>query len=922
MPPGSKAKPKANSRVALPTGTVTFLFSDIEGSTQRWESNRAAMDAAVKRHDALMRSALEQHNGFVFKTVGDAFCVAFARVSDAMAAAIEAQRASSAEDFSAVGGLRVRMAVHTGEASERNGDYFGPALNRVARLVSIGHGGQVLLSSATRELVHADLAAGSILIDLGLHRLKDLAEPERVWQLTASGLQVEFPGLQSLAAFPNNLPVQLTSLRGRERDIKETKSLLGEHRLLTLVGSGGVGKTRLALQTGADLLELYPDGVWLADLAPVSDPELVASLVAKVLEIGQPEGRAVSELIPSWARRKRLLLILDNCEHVVNAVANLAESILRAAPEVHVLSTSRQALGIAGEFVYRLPSLELPDQSSEAPAETAMQYGGIALFVDRAVASDMRFRLTDDNVSLVAAICRRLDGIPFAIELAAARVKVLSLANLAQRLDERFKILVGSHTALPRQKTLTSLIDWSYDLLSPEEQKLLERVSVFAGGFDLYAAAHVCSGDPLDEGDIFELLTSLVDKSLVAAETSVGNERFELLESTRAYALEKLGVLRERFARRHAEYFLDRAKDADEAFSTSTRSAYLAGTEPNIDNFRAVLDWSLAKGNDIVLGASLVGRLSWLWYLGGFHAEARWWLTQAQRVISEAADPAVAARLWATVALLTSGKRSFEAGERARQLYANVGDRRRLAWAYWSNAYALKQMGRLDEAASSIAHALHAMGEEGDLQGVAVCLTLQAGILWPLGDPTRARDVYAQAITAFEVLGDDQGVAIPLGNLAELEFVQGDAQLALRYATEALKVAQSAKNPLNLAIVQNDISAYRIALGDLDGARESSRFAMRAAQAAQRPIQIAVAAMHLALSTAHPGDAPRQARLLGYMNATYKQYGVKVEAAERLSYQKLASMLHQRLSEGEITKLMNEGAAWSEDQAVEEALKG
>ena len=284
---------------ARPTGTVTFLFTDIEGSTQRWESHREAMDDAVKRHDALLRDAIDRHNGYVFKAIGDAFCVAFARVSDAVTTAFEAQRALSAEDFSAVGGLSIRIGLHAGEASERNGDYFGPAVNRVARLMSIGHGGQILLSGVTRDLAHSDLPAGTSLLDLGSHRLKDLTEPEQVWQLTIEGLPVEFPPLKSLDTIPNNLPIQRTSFRGREHDLEEVKSLSSQHKLLTLFGSGGVGKTRLALQVGAEVLDHNPDGVWLADFSPITDPELVSSVIAKEIGMPQVEGRRIDDSIPS-----------------------------------------------------------------------------------------------------------------------------------------------------------------------------------------------------------------------------------------------------------------------------------------------------------------------------------------------------------------------------------------------------------------------------------------------------------------------------------------------------------------------------------------------------------------------------------------------------------------------------------------------
>jgi len=512
MLPNRAAKPKRKSPVALPTGTVTFLFTDIEGSTQRWEHDRDAMRVAVAQHDALMRKAIESHRGYVFKTVGDAFCAVFSRADDALAAALAAQHALDAEDFANIKRLRVRMGLHAGEADVRDGDYFGPAVNRVARLMSIGHGGQVLISGAVEHALHDALPSGATLVDLGLRRLKDLTQPEQVWQLVMTGLPHEFPPLNSLDARANNLPVQLTNLLGRERDLEEVKSLIGSHRLLTLSGAGGIGKTRLAVQAGADLIDRYPDGVWFADLAPISDPQLVASVVAKVVGIAQTEQRRVDEAIPQWLKRKQLLLILDNCEHVIQAAAELAAAVLGAAPLVRIVATSRQALGIGGEVVYRLPSLALPETLTGLSAETASAYGAIALFVDRATASDTRFVLSDDNAAIVAEICRRLDGIPLAIELAAARVRVLSISNLAQRLNERFKILTeGSRTALPRQKTLGALIEWSYGLLNPQEQTLFNRIGIFAGGFSLDAATAVCAGESLDESDILNLLSSLTE---------------------------------------------------------------------------------------------------------------------------------------------------------------------------------------------------------------------------------------------------------------------------------------------------------------------------------------------------------------------------------------------------------------------------
>lgn len=658
MPESTRAKDRRHKHsVSLPTGTVTFLFSDIQGSTERWEAHRDAMKAAVTRHEKVVRAAISLHDGYIFKTVGDAFCSAFATAPKALAAALDAQRGLNAEDFSAVHGLRVRMGLHTGYAEERDADYFGPAVNRVARLTSIGHGGQVLLSSATHELVQNEASQDTSFTDLGLHRLKDLAQPEHVWQVTVKGLPFDFPPLKSLDTLPNNLPVQVTSFRGREQDLEDLKAHLAEHRLVTLLGAGGVGKTRLATQLGAEVLDRFSDGVWIADLAPITDSDLVPNVVAKALGASQAQGRLADASMTQSLKGKQLLIILDNCEHVLEAAAALADAIHRTCPNVRILTTSRQTLGVSGEKVLRLASLAVPDKTANLDATATLRFGAVALFADRASLVDQSFRLGDDNAQIVAGICRRLDGIPLAIELAAARAKVLSLSNLARRLDERFKILTGgSRTALPRQKTLTALIDWSYDLLSPDERVLFNRVAVFAGSFTLDAAAFTCGGDGIDESDVLELICSLADKSLVVVDTSGKQERYRVLETTRQYALEKLAASgeRERVACRHANFFRGVAQMAEKSFGAMPLSGWLAILEPELENFRATLEWTLGKGQLAALGGAVASALEMFWWHGGLEAEGIRWIRAALRQIDESENADVVVRLRRALALLTS----------------------------------------------------------------------------------------------------------------------------------------------------------------------------------------------------------------------------------------------------------------------------
>jgi predicted ATPase/class 3 adenylate cyclase len=633
------------------------LFSDIEGSTERWERHPDAMRAAVARHEELMRRAISGHGGYIFKTVGDAFCSAFATAPSALSAAVEAQRALCAEDFTSVEGLRVRMGLHTGDADERDADYYGPAVNRVHRLMSIGNGAQVLLSSVTRALVRNEEPRGTLFTDLGSHRLRDLAEPEHVWQVNINDMPCDFPPLKSLDTLPNNLPVQVTSFRGREQELEDVKLHILAHRLVTLVGAGGIGKTRLAAQLGAEILDRFPDGVWIADLAPITDSDLVSSVVAKALAVSQAHVRLLDESMTQSLKPKSLLLVLDNCEHVLETVASLADKIHRHCPNVRILATSRQALGVSGEKVIRLASLAVPDNVTNLDSTAALRFGAVALFADRASLVDQSFRLSDENASVVSDICRRLDGIPLAIELAAARVKAMSIPSLAQRLHRCFKILTGgSRTAVPRQKTLSALFDWSYELLSPEERMLFGRLAVFAGSFTLDAAACVCSGDGVERENILDLVASLVDKSLLVVDTNRYEERYRVLETTRQYASEKLTASGEhgRLASSHAVYYLGIAEKAQSSFGATPMGEWLASLDLDLENFRATMDWALVRGQDVAVGGSVAAALEMFWWHGGVEAEGLRWIESALRKLDDSQHADVAVRLRQAIAILTS----------------------------------------------------------------------------------------------------------------------------------------------------------------------------------------------------------------------------------------------------------------------------
>ena len=552
----------------LPTGTVTFLFTDIEGSTRLLQHLGDKYAGVLGEHRRILRTAVEENGGREVDTQGDAFFVAFSRAKDALLAAVTAQRAMAAHRWPEDIALRVRMALHTGEPVSAGTGYVGMDVHRGARICAAGHGGQILLSQTTRDLIAGDLSDGVTLRDMGEHRLKDLSEAERVFQVVAPDLPTEFPSLKSLSNLSHNLPVQLTSFIGREYEVAEVGRLLATTRLLTLMGMGGVGKTRLAVQVAAEVVEQYKDGVRLVELAALADPALVPQMLASVLGLPERPGHPPRETLVQYMSGKTLLLVLDNCEHVLSACVDLADALLKRCPALRILATSREGLGIAGELTYPVPPLCVLDTGGPLPPDIVMGCEAVRLFVERAAFSKPGFRVTKDNAAAVAQIVSRLDGIPLAIELAAARVKVLDVEQIVRRLDDRFSLLTGGgRTAVPRQKTLRGAMDWSYDLLGEEERTVLRRLSTFAGGCTLEAAEAVCSGDGVETTEILDLLTQLVDKSLVIVETKNGEARYRLLETVRQYGRDKLREAGEEAGTttRHREWLLTLASGAEEA---------------------------------------------------------------------------------------------------------------------------------------------------------------------------------------------------------------------------------------------------------------------------------------------------------------------------------------------------------------------
>lgn len=753
----------------LPSGTITFLFSDIEGSTRLWEEHPHEMGAAIARHDTIMQQAITGHNGHVVKQRGDGFHAAFASATDAVDAAVAAQQNLQAEDWDeAIGALRVRISLHTSTAEPRQGDYYGPQLNRAARLESIAHGGQVLVSSATRELIRDELPKGVWLIDLDQHRLKDLSRSERVYQLVGLGMQADFPPLRSLEGRQHNLPIMGTSFIGRAEEISEILELFRGRgcRLLTLVGPGGIGKTRLVLMAAAESIDEFPHGVWLVELAAISEPEILPDHISSVFGVTAQEaraGRGVTDVLVEYFKDKTLLLVLDNCEHLVETCAVFAEMLLQRCPQVKLLATSREELGVPGEQTIRVAPLGLPPEETLLP--DLELYPAVQLFIERASRARPGFDPTDGNRAVIADICRRLDGIPLAIELAAARVKVLSLKQIAERLQDCFSLLTGGpRTVIPRHQTLQAAMDWSYDLLSDPERALLCRLSVFSGSWTLEAAEEVAAFGEVSKPAVLDLLTHLVDKSLINPVPAGSVMRYGMLVTVRQYSLNRL---RERgetgdVHRRHADYFTRLAERADLGLRDANQVESLALLDTEHDNIRLALGWALDAGAmDIAL--TLVGNMGWFWFMRGHWVESWRWLTWALKLSPD-------------------------------------GDPRLRAWAITRAGGLQLIRGNLVDAVALVESALDFYRQQDDLSGIAWCLNLlgQAGTFNQEQYDSAVALLY-ESVETFRSLGDDWGVAWSSRYIGQIVEFQSGYQESYGLQVGALQTFEAIGDTWNVA---------------------------------------------------------------------------------------------------------------------------
>ena len=782
-----------NDKKQLPNGTVTFLFTDIEGSTKLAQEHPQQMPELLARHNAILHQSIDMYHGFVFQIVGDAFSAAFHTARDALSAALDAQRRLQNESWSPAP-IQVRMGIHTGAAQLKDdphgASYEGyGTLALTQRVMSVGHGGQILVSQTTHDLVRDGLPDETELLDMGECRLKDIVRPEHIYQVTVPNLLSEFPPLKTLDTIHHNLPAQLTSFIGREEEIAEALRLLSSTRILTFVGPGGTGKTRLSLEVAREQVPTFKDGAWLIELAPLVDAVYILSTIASTLRLREVQGVPLLDTVTDYLRGKQLLLILDNCEHLIETCARLSEHFLHTCPKLKIITSSREALGIDGETVYHVPSLSLPHEAERLrDVEKLLNYEAPRLFTERATKANPQFTLTKDNASSVTQICLRLDGIPLAIELAAARVKLFTPQQIAERLSDRFKLLTGgSRTALPRQQTLRALIDWSYLTLNETEQAVLRALAVFSGGWTFEAAESVAG-----EAEVMDGLSGLVNKSLVNVEDKEGESRYHYLETIRQYAMEKLMESGEAVQARdrHLAHFLEYARRAEEKYATSERGLWLSRLEVEHDNIRSALGWALESDPESAL--RMVCLLPIFWLSRSYLSEGSHWcqaaITRAEELSATSPDlDSMRARAYTALAMLAINRGDHSTAQSASQ-----------------QAVALAR--RLDDS-FQLARALNFLG-------------LSAAFL---GDVTLAFDSLHESESLCRKFGYKDDLASVLQSLAYITLEVHGAKAAEQlqsYLEEVLVLSQGSVNPEAAVRTEGILARLAFHNGDLSEARK------------------------------------------------------------------------------------------------------
>src|SRR6266849_1667335 len=946
-----------------------MLFTDIEGSTRLLQQLGDRYADVLAECRQLLRAAFQHQSGHEVDTQGDAFFVAFARAIDAVLAAVDAQRALASHAWPQGAAVRVRMGLHTGEPSLTSEGYVGLDVHRAARIMSAGHGGQVLLSQTTRDLVEHALPEGAHLQDLGAHRLKDLQQqPSHLFQVVIAGLPINFPPLRTLDTQPNNLPIQPTPFIGREKEVAAVTALLRREdvRLLTLTGPGGTGKTRLGLQVAAELSEVFADGVFFVNLAPISDPSLVVPTIAQTLDVREAAGQPLLDLMSAFLREKQVLLLLDNFEQVASAALEVAD-LLTVCPRLKVLMTSREMLHVRAEREFAVPVLRVPDPKHLPDLVTLSQYEAVALFISRARAVKPDFQVTHVNAPALAEICVRLDGLPLAIELAAARSKLLPPQALLARLGHRLEVLTsGARDAPARQQTLRNTVAWSYDLLTSEEQRLFRRLSVFVGGCTLEAVEALYATLDVGAGRVLEEVASLLDKSLLQQAEYEGEEsRLVMLETIREYGLEALAASGEMEATRqaHAAYYLALAEAAGPKLVGPQQAVWLERLEREHDNLRSAMQWSLEqreRGHSMEMALRLGGVMQWFWQVRGLFSEGRAFLKRALAA-SEGVVSAVRAKALhaaANLALIQGdydqlealceesltlfreqgdkqgiahtlsllGRVAFERGnitparvlfEESLALSREVGDKENIAWSLFSLAWLASEQGEYASARLLHEESLAMHRELGNEVGIATSLLHLARDLFDSqGDPVTARSLLEEGLTLFREVSDKQGIADSFYFLGQLVLGQGDAATACSLGEESLVLYREMGDWEGIAgslLLLARVTAFQ---GDYAAARALYEESLAITRKLGAKLDIALGLEGLAGVVAAQGEPAWAARLWGAAEALREVLSTPLTPVERADYERAVAAARTQLGEKAFAAAWAQGRSMTPEQAL------
>ena len=910
----------------FPSGTVHLLFSDIGGSTQLAQRLGEKYIQVLERHQRILRDAFTKWNGQEVSTHGDAFFAVFSRATDAISAAVEAQHALAKENWAEEIRVQVRMGIHTGEPMLVNRDYLGVDVHRAARICEAAYPGQILLSNQTRVMVERRLPPGVALRELGKYRLKDINEPEQIHQVLISGLPSDFPPLKSLELMPNNLPIQLTSFIGREREINEIEELLSNTRLITLTGAGGTGKTRLAIEVARTVGNQYPDGVWLVDLAVLPESSLIWQSIASVLAVREEPNRSLTQTLTDFLRSKNLLLLFDNCEHLIAACAQVVGALLQSCPQLRILATSREPLAIPGENQYYVPTLTTPQIHPEMLLEQLRVTEAVRVFLDRAVMVRPTFKLTQANALAVAQICRRLDGIPLAIELAAARVKGLSVEQIAERLDDRFSLLnTGSRAGLLRHQTLRATIDWSYNLLSEKERILLSRLSVFAGGWTVESATEVCLVVQVEERDVLNLLLNLSDKSLVIIEEQEGETRYRFLETIRQYALEKLAESgEERLVRnRHLDFFIHFAEEAERNYRSEKQLFWFHVMERERDNFRAALDYALHT-NQVETSLRLVGTAFWLWFFQGPWSEGQIWTESA---LAQAPDlrTKAEAKVRMALGLLQFAQSNYSAArtnlEASLSVWQEFGDK-------WWAAFVLGFLGLtqrpLDQQKASdfFEKSLQLAVETGEDWILAFALWNSGENALYLHNIAGAESMLNQSLVLGQALGDRMLQNEALRALGEVYEVKQDYGKAVDLYRESLAIVRELRDITNVSHLYFNVGRALQLAGDNQEATRYFLDALRQSRQLGKQAGEVRALAGLGVVSAAGRDAERAITLLVASQSLFAKLGLSFPSTQSAWLNRYVEAARAQLGEGKFAAVAAQAEKMSLDQIVKYALEG